>query len=178
MHINATTNLRPVYSPIQTTDLRDATNPYESKYGRMWVNKVRFCPALSPFCPISDLVIFMKEESRRLMLGLAHEENWFFWHDSLSLLTSKECAKCMQDMKCYGTSVYDRTGHSRSLLLSSSSSSGAEVIVVAVNVLRLLSLSSSSPKIPPHPSSFTPTIPFVSPARHPHPKKYVSTHPS
>ena len=65
-------------------------------------------PALSPLRPVSDLVDFMVDECERLMAGTVHERDWFFYHDALSLLTSKECRQYMRDTYKGGTSVYDR----------------------------------------------------------------------
>ena len=60
------------------TDHRNASNPYESKFGESWEEEIRKSAALKPFRPISDLVEFMVEEEERVMANTAHEGDWFF----------------------------------------------------------------------------------------------------
>ena len=42
------------------------------------------------------------------MEGSVHHDDWFFYHDSLSLLTSKECTAYMRSTECHGRTIYDR----------------------------------------------------------------------
>ena len=105
---NALTKSLPGSHSTGTVNHRQAENPYESKYGDEWEERLKRSSALSPFRPISDLVDFVAEESHRLMQGTAHEDDWVFWHDSLSLFTSKECVTYMKSTECHGMSIYDR----------------------------------------------------------------------
>ena len=89
MYHNATDHSLPGHSPNGVVDHRQADNPYQSKYGEKWQEKLKSCPTVSPFRPISDLVDFIAEESHRLMEGSVHQDDFFLNDDSLSLFTSK-----------------------------------------------------------------------------------------
>ena len=108
MHKNALEHALPSSSSADTVDHRKSENPYQSRYGDKWEEQLKSCPALSPFRPITNMVNFMTEELHRLKQGPAHKGNCFFWHDSLSLLTSNEWMRYMKRTDCYGMSVYDR----------------------------------------------------------------------
>ena len=108
LHKAAQTRSLPGSHANKLVDHRKADNPYQSLYGEQWEQHINKCAALSPFRPISDLVDFIAEESNRLMMESVHEKDWFFYHDALSLLTSKECTQYMKDTECYGKSIYER----------------------------------------------------------------------
>ena len=42
---------------------RKAKNPYHSKYGERWVDKLKSSTEMSKFCCITDLIRFMMDES-------------------------------------------------------------------------------------------------------------------
>jgi len=48
------------------------------------------------FVPISDMVKHIYNESRCLMEGTKYSDNWFFYHDALSLMTSNSCKAWME----------------------------------------------------------------------------------
>ena len=96
---------RPTCSVI---DHRQADNPYESKYGESWDDQIRMSTALAPFRPISDLVKYMMEECAEMMHNTVHQDDWFFYHDALSLLTSKECRIYMKNTHFAGIKAYDK----------------------------------------------------------------------
>jgi hypothetical protein len=43
---------------------------------------------LLEYISITDMIEFMVSESQRIMVGTYHEEDWFFYHDALSLMTA------------------------------------------------------------------------------------------
>ena len=43
-------------------DHRKAKNPYFSRYGEIWVEKLKFSSSMSKFCCITDLIRFMVKE--------------------------------------------------------------------------------------------------------------------
>ena len=98
LHRQATKKSLPGSSPNQMVDHRLSNNPYLSKYGDEWEEKIKKSSALPVFCPVSDLVDFVRDES-------LHQEDCFFNHDALSLMTSKECTQCMRSTECYGTTM-------------------------------------------------------------------------
>ena len=72
---------------------RKAKNPYFSRYGEIWVEKLKSSSSMSKLCCITDLIRFMMKESEKLMKGSVHEDNLFIAHDALVLMTAKETIK-------------------------------------------------------------------------------------
>lgn len=83
-------------------------NHLEASNEDTWEDEIRKTPAPSPFVPVSDLVDFIIEESDRLMKGTIHENDWLFYHDVLSLLTSKDCLDYMRKKYFKGIRCIDR----------------------------------------------------------------------
>ena len=71
-------------------DHRKAKNPYFSRYGDRWVEKLKLSSSMLKFCCITDLIRFMMKEAEKLMKGSVHEDDLFIIHDALVLMTSKE----------------------------------------------------------------------------------------
>ena len=71
-------------------DHRKAKNPYHSRYGEGWVDKMKSSTAMSKFCCITDLIRFMMNEAEKLMKGSVHEDNFYIVHDVLVLMKAKE----------------------------------------------------------------------------------------
>ena len=70
-------------------DHRKAKNPYHSRYGERWVEKLKSSTAMSKFCCITNLIRFMVNEAEKLMKGSVHEDNFYIVHDALVLMTEK-----------------------------------------------------------------------------------------
>ena len=77
-------------------DHRKAKNPYFSRYGERWVEKLKSSSSMSKFCCISDLICFMIKEAEKLMKGYVHEDDLFIVHDALVLITAKDTIKWMK----------------------------------------------------------------------------------
>ena len=70
---------KPGFYPYRFgVDHRAAENPYESKYKESWMHHIRQNAALKPFCPITDLVDFMMEESKTMVADTVHADGWVF----------------------------------------------------------------------------------------------------
>ena len=82
--------------PSSFKDRRKAKNPYLSRYGEIWVEKLKSFTAMSKFCCITNLIRFMMNESEKLTKGSLHEENFFIVHDALVLMTAKETINWMR----------------------------------------------------------------------------------
>ena len=50
-------------------DHRKAKNPYFSRYGERWVEKLKSSSSMSKFCCITDLIRFIMKEGEKLMKG-------------------------------------------------------------------------------------------------------------
>ena len=81
-------------------DHRKAKNPYFSRYGERWVEKLKLSSSMSKFCCITDLIWFMMKEAEKLMKGSVHEDDFFIIHDALVLMTAKEI-KWMKYNNCF-----------------------------------------------------------------------------
>ena len=69
-------------------DHRAHPNPYQSRYPDDFIERIRTSSAMKPFVCITRLVSFILEESKRVMQGTIHEDDWYFYHDALSLMTA------------------------------------------------------------------------------------------
>ena len=83
------------------TDHRKSPNPYKSKYGEDWRAKLKACPSLSSYVSIADYVMFIVDESARIMAGTKHANDWVFYHDALSLMTAKKTKEFMRQKNIY-----------------------------------------------------------------------------
>ena len=70
-------------------DHRKARNPYYSRYGERWVEKLKSSSSMLKFCCITDLILFMMKEAENLMKGSVHEDDFFILHDALVVDDSK-----------------------------------------------------------------------------------------
>jgi predicted flap endonuclease-1-like 5' DNA nuclease len=78
-------------------DHRQADNPYLSLYGEgEWEGKIKKSVTMSGYVSIADMIEFMVVESQRVMRGTYHEDDWFFYHDALSLMTATSTIEWMK----------------------------------------------------------------------------------
>ena len=77
-------------------DHRKAKNPYLSRYGERWVDKLKSSTAMLKFCCITGLIRFMMNESEKLMKGSLHEDDFIIIHNALVLMTAKETINWMR----------------------------------------------------------------------------------
>ena len=77
-------------------DHRKARNPYYSRYGERWAEKLKTSSSMSKFCCITDLIRFMMKEAENVMKGSVHEDDFVIVHDALVLMTAKETIEWMK----------------------------------------------------------------------------------
>ena len=78
-------------------DHRKASNPYLSRYGvDSWNQKVRDTPTMKAIVDIEVMVEHIFEESKAHFEGTVYKDNWFFYHDALSLMTAGETVEWMK----------------------------------------------------------------------------------
>ena len=87
--------------PPEDVDHRKAPNPYLSKYGEQWIEKLKASPSFSSYVCITDYVEFIVAESSRIMSNTKHSEDWVFYHDALSLMTAKKTKEWMRSKGYY-----------------------------------------------------------------------------
>eukprot|EP00957_Ditylum_brightwellii_P151257 11517663-Ditylum_brightwellii.AAC.1 len=56
----------------------------------------------------------MHDETRRVFQGTTHKDTWVFYHDELSVMTSKECWQYMVEMGMMRLWIMPRQGLNRS----------------------------------------------------------------
>jgi hypothetical protein len=82
----------------EVRDYRDDKNPYLSRYGEhAWEEKIDACFSLSPFVCVTKLVEHMWTETEKIFEGSKYENDWFIYHDALSLMTASDTKKWMED---------------------------------------------------------------------------------
>ena len=57
-------------------DHRKAKNPYFSRYGETWVEKLNNSSFMSKLCCISYMIRFMVKEGEKIMKGSVHEDDF------------------------------------------------------------------------------------------------------
>jgi hypothetical protein len=77
-------------------DHRQAKNPYLSLYGEEWEQTIKWSVTLAAYISIADMIEFMVGESQRVMKGTHHEDDWYFYHDTLSLMTATQTIEWMR----------------------------------------------------------------------------------
>ena len=70
-------------------DHRKSKNPYFSRYGDRWVEKLKQSYSMLEFFCITDLIRFMMKEAENLIKGSVHEDEFFIIHDALQLIYRK-----------------------------------------------------------------------------------------
>ena len=75
---------------FKIVDYTKSDNPYKAKFVDQWGNVIDKSTTLSPFMSINKGVIKMIKRSNDVMSGTIHEKDWMFYHDALSLMTSKD----------------------------------------------------------------------------------------
>jgi hypothetical protein len=74
-----------------------------------WEKMMGLSRLMSPYNCVTELVTHIYKESERAMKGTAHEKDWVFYHDALSLMTSQETVKWKENtFGENGESYYDR----------------------------------------------------------------------
>jgi hypothetical protein len=78
---------------------RKADNPHAARHGDdKWEEKIKQVSQMSLCVCITDLVERVVNETKHLMKGTKHEEDWMFCHDALlTLMTAKETIAWMKE---------------------------------------------------------------------------------
>ena len=79
--------------------LLDGNNPFRKKYGsekgefmeKTWVKPIQGEPAFASVVCIKYLVMHIVIKTRDFFQGTNHEDDWLFYHNTLSLLAAKDC---------------------------------------------------------------------------------------
>jgi len=78
-------------------DHRKANNPYLSKYGvPLWSKKVKENKVMKALTDVRDLVTHIVTVGKERRKGLQYADDWYFYHDALSLMTSNETKDWME----------------------------------------------------------------------------------
>ena len=90
-------------SPPAKIDYRKYSNPYQQKYDpdntnpEKWLEAIRNAPNLRKFCCVTDLVEHVMRVAIDYFKDTKFENNWFLYHDALSLMTAIDCQAWMQE---------------------------------------------------------------------------------
>ena len=79
-----------------SVDFKKADNPYKVRNPNDWEMEIKKVSHMSSYVCITDLISFMFAESKRLMNGTKFENNWYFYHDALSLMKAKDAKEWMR----------------------------------------------------------------------------------
>ena len=81
-------------------DYQKKMNPCKEGYRDGWENVIVKNTYLSPFVCVTEQIEHMVSETRRVTKNTKFENNLYFYHDALSLITAKETKEWMK-MKDY-----------------------------------------------------------------------------
>lgn len=76
-------------------------NPYKSLYEENWSEKILLSKHMKKFVCITHLIEHIYQESERLMQGTKYQDNWYFYHDALTLMTSNSSITWMKENNYY-----------------------------------------------------------------------------
>ena len=75
-----------------------AENPFESRYGETWRDKIAKYGELKKYMDPRSLVLWLEEQRKEIFKGTAaSEEDTFWYHDALTILTDKEVQAWMRE---------------------------------------------------------------------------------
>jgi len=81
----------------KTIDYREGTNPHLKRHGvSQWKQKALDTPTMKALTNMRDLVTHMVESGIAPRKGTKHEDNWHFYHDALTMMTSNETLEWME----------------------------------------------------------------------------------
>ena len=93
--INAAKECQP--GEPQVVDYRKEANPYAKRYeGEDWKQYVLATKQMKALTNVQDLVTHIVEAGIERRKGTRHEDNWYFYHDALSLMTANETKAWME----------------------------------------------------------------------------------
>jgi hypothetical protein len=79
-------------------DHRLALDPYLAKFGEDGrMREIRKSVFLSSNVCITNIIEHIYKESELLFQGTIHQNNWWFWHNVLSLMTAKDTILWMKE---------------------------------------------------------------------------------
>ena len=68
----------------------------ESQFGENWETKIRKIESMKGRVPIKDLIIYMVDETDKVMKGTKYDGQGLFYHDALSQLCSNETVEWIE----------------------------------------------------------------------------------
>eukprot|EP00957_Ditylum_brightwellii_P156476 11908463-Ditylum_brightwellii.AAC.1 len=84
-------------APPTDIDLHKHENPYFSKYGDEWESVVAKSKGMKHVISIHALVWHMYTTMKEAFENRIHRDDFFFYHDTFSLMTSNECLGWMRE---------------------------------------------------------------------------------
>ena len=73
-----------------------AANPYQARYEKDWETEMEKSTSLSRYVCVTKVIDHVYEESGKVFIGTTHEEDWLFYQDTLSLMTTRESIEYMK----------------------------------------------------------------------------------
>jgi len=74
-----------------------AKNPFESRYGDIWMEEIKKVKAMGKCVCITDLVHHMNNVAKEAFKNTKYAETYLFYHDALATMTDKDCIQWMRD---------------------------------------------------------------------------------
>lgn len=88
--------------PPALIDHRKNKNPYFSRFGKnLWRDEVLKSAIMKTVVNVQDLVEYIVRVSREHFKGTVYEDDWYFYHDALTLMTAVETTDWMKNRGYY-----------------------------------------------------------------------------
>jgi len=71
-------------------------NPYLSRYGGEWKERIKQTHSMSPYVCVTDLILHMVRVCDDFFKDTIHRDSWVFYHDALTLMTARETKSWME----------------------------------------------------------------------------------
>jgi hypothetical protein len=82
----------------EVMDYRNESNPYLARFGEnQWENEIDSSVSLSSFVCVTKLIEHMWKETEKMFKGSKHEDNWYIYHDALTLMTATDTKLWMEE---------------------------------------------------------------------------------
>ena len=79
----------------------EMVDPYKSLYGSQWKQEIFKTAAIKIFISSNTLVQKTYKNTIKIFQGTVYKNNFFFYHDALSLMTSCSCKDFMKKEKMF-----------------------------------------------------------------------------
>ena len=99
--VQAESSLEGAPPAALVVDHTKEANPYKSLYGEEWEQKIGESHFMKKYICVTKLIKHIHDKSAAVMKGTEYENDWYFYHDALSLMTANRTITWMKEQGYY-----------------------------------------------------------------------------